>query len=243
MTTVAIHQPNYLPWSGFFTKALESDVFILLDNVQFEKGGYTNRVHIKSSQGVQWLTQPVVMRGRANQQIRDVQFADPDWRRTHLLFLRSSYGRAPHFAPYIGLLSDLLGTRDTSLAACNERLIAWAFEALELCPRLVRASDLIGEIADPTQRLIRLVKLVGGDTYLSGAGGFNYQDLGQFDRAGIRVVRSRCTFPEYPQLWGSFSPGLSIVDLLFNCGPASRAYLEATTSGGTERVPAGAGRP
>jgi hypothetical protein len=243
MTVVAIHQPNYLPWMGFFSKALESDVFVIYDNVQFEKGGYTNRVQIKSSQGVQWLTQPVASRGRAFQQIRDVEFADPDWRRKHLLFLRSSYGRAPHFQRYIGPLSGLLRARDTSLLACNERLIGWVFAALELQPRLVRASDLVGDVSDPTQRLIRLVKSVGGDTYLSGAGGFNYQNLAEFERVGIRVLRSRFTVRAYAQQWGTFTPGLSIVDLLFNCGPTSRAYLESSASGLAESVAAGAARP
>jgi hypothetical protein len=246
MTVVAIHQPNYLPWLGFFGKALDSDVFVLHDNVQFEKGGYTNRVRIKGSQGAQWLTQPVFTHGRAYQEIRHVELVGSDWRRTHLRFLRSGYGRAPHFRQYFDQLSEILGDHDPSLATCNARLIDWLFGVLGLHPRLVRASDLVREATDPTERLIRLVEAVGGDTYLSGGGGFNYQDLTAFNRAGIRVTRSRSTFPAYPQLWGAFVPGLSIVDLLFNCGPMSRAYL-AQGALEAEAIPVGssvgAGQP
>lgn len=246
MTVVAIHQPNYLPWLGFFGKALDSDVFVLYDNVQFEKGGYTNRVRIKSSQGAQWLTQPVVTHGRAYQEIQHVELVDSDWRRKHLTSLRSSYGRAPHFQQYFGQLGSILSDPTPSLARCNARLIDWVFDVLGLRPRLVHASDLVREATDPTERLIRLVKAVGGDTYLSGGGGFKYQDLTAFNRAGIRVTRCRSIFPEYPQLWGAFVPGLSILDLLFNCGPTSRAYV-AQGALEAEAVPVGssvgAGQP
>jgi hypothetical protein len=85
------------------------------------------------------------------------------------------------------------------------------------------------EGTDPTQRLIALVRAVGGDTYLSGSGGLAYQNVDEFERAGLRVVRSRSSFPEYQQLWGEFCHGLSIMDLLFNCGPASRSLLERGT--------------
>lgn len=229
MTIVAIHQPNYLPWLGFFAKAMDCDVLVIHDNIQFEKGGYTNRVRVKSSQGIQWLTQPVLMHGRAYQQIREVLLAEADWPRKHLKFMQSSYGRAAYFRPYFGQLTQLLGTPGCDLSACNERLIRWACTALQLGVVLIRASDLATNENDPTQRLIALVRAVGGDTYLSGSGGFAYQNVEAFERAGLRVVRSRSCFPEYQQLWGEFCPGLSIVDLLFNCGPASRSLLERGT--------------
>ena len=237
MTVVAIHQPNYLPWMGFFFKAINSHVLVLNDTVQFEKGSYTNRARIKSSQAVQWLTQPVVMSGRAYQEIRAVEFARRNWPPTHLKTIQTCYGRAPHFQPYFDQLRELLHDVGPDMARCNERLIVWMLKVLGSTTPVVRASELGSGGADPTQRLIHLVRAVGGDAYLSGKGGFNYQDLHAFERAGVRVLRSRSAFSEYPQLWNGFVHGLSIVDLLFNCGPTSRTYLDAPASGLAEAVP------
>jgi hypothetical protein len=228
LTTVAIHQPNYLPWVGFFAKALSSDVFVILDNVQYERRGYTNRVRIKMTQGAHWLTQPVITRGRYYQEVREVEFACDDWPKKHLRALQQSYGHAPHFGAYFGPLAELLGEPGSSALECNERLIRWIFGVLAMPTRVERASDLVQDEPDANRRLIRLVQAAQGNTYFSGAGGFAYQDLHAFAQAGIRVERSCAEFPEYPQLWGPFVSGLSILDLLFNCGPTSRAYLETS---------------
>jgi hypothetical protein len=226
MTSVAIHQPNYLPWPGFFAKAAHADVLVLYDTVQFEKRGYTNRVQIKASDGVvRWLTQPVISKGRYYQQVREVQFAEPDWWVDHSKTLRLNYKRAPYFDQYFAGLEERLKSCGPDMTSCNESLIAWVCQLLDLPVRLLRASALAVASDDPTERLIRLVQAVDGDTYISGAGGFNYQDLHEFERAGISVLARRSAAPSYPQLWGEFAPGLSIVDLLFNCGPASAAYV------------------
>jgi hypothetical protein len=226
VTVVAIHQPNYLPWIGYFAKALRSDVLILLDTVQFPKRSYVNRVQVKSRRGAEWLTQPVLTAGRYEQRIADVEFAEPDWGLAHARTLRANYGRAPFFQAHFQRLADILLSPGDSLTACNERLIHVICELLELRTQVVRASALGVDAAGATSRLIRLVQAVGGETYISGSGGFAYQDLSAFEAAGLRVVRAPATFAEYPQLWDGFVPGLSIVDLLFNCGPRSRSYLE-----------------
>jgi WbqC-like protein family len=226
VTTVAIHQPNYLPWLGFFAKTLRSDVLVILDNVQYERRGYTNRVKIKMSQGAHWLTQPVITKGRYYQQVRDVEFACEDWPTKHLRALQLSYGHAPYFGEYFGAIEDLLREPGSRTSECNERLIRWVLDVLGVRTVVVRASDLVQETTDATRRLIDLVQAMQGDTYLSGAGGFTYQDLQAFEQAGIRVERSSPEFAEYPQLWGPFVRGLSVLDLLFNCGPRSRGYLD-----------------
>jgi hypothetical protein len=231
MTVVAVHQPNYLPWLGFFAKASASDVLVLLDTVQFEKNSFTNRVRFKGSQGVYWLTQPVRMSHRAYQTVNEVEFADRAWPRKHLKTLQSSYGRAPYFDRYFPDLTELLRNAGPNLAPCNGRLIGWVLSVLGLTTTVLRASDLtIEPTQDPTQRLVRLVRAVGGDTYVSGSGGFNYQDLDVFAQAGIEVRRSPSTFGVYPQLWDGFNDGLSILDLIFNCGPHSRSYLQGELS-------------
>src|SRR5260370_5570058 len=198
MTVVAIHQPNYLPWLGFFAKALDSDVLVLYDTIQFEKGGFTNRVRIKGSAGVQWLTQPVATAGASSQEISHVAFARPDWSRKHLNALQASYARAAYFQPYFGQLAELLGAPGCNLSVCNERLTRWACQILHLGVVLVRASDLATEGNDPTQRLIALVRALGGDTYLSASGGVCSHDPPNVARGGLRLGLRPSSFHPAP---------------------------------------------
>lgn len=225
MTLVAVHQPNYLPWMGYFGKIMDCDVFIFLDNVQYAERSYTNRVQVKGRQGAQWLTQPICKVGRLYQKIQEVELVSAAWAKKHLNLLRPNYYCAPYARQYLQQLAAVLEEPSRSLSACNERLIKWVCEVLRLDARWVRASDLDVQESEPTQRLIALVKAVGGTAYLSGTGGFKYQDVQAFEAAGIEVLRSRSSFPEYPQQWGEFVPGLSIIDLLLNCGPDSLSYL------------------
>jgi hypothetical protein len=226
LTVVAIHQPNYLPWIGYFAKAWHSDVLVLLDTVQFPKRSYVNRVQVKTPRGAAWLSQPVISAGRYFQPIRDVAFAEQEWGQSHLRTLTANYARAPYFQTYVDLLAEVLREPGPRLTACNERLIRVVCDVLGIRARIVLASALDVDTDDPTSRLVRLVQAVGGDTYLSGSGGFSYQDLAVFDAAEVRVMRAPARFPEYPQQWDAFVPGLSIVDLLFNRGPDSQSYLD-----------------
>lgn len=226
-TKVSIHQPNYLPWLGYFGKILDASVFVLLDTVQFSKNGYQNRVRIKGPQGRQWLTQPVRLSGIGFQDTRSVSFADERWSIKHATALQTNYGKARFFDDYFQNLASIITKPGPNLAECNERIIRWICRELGAEARIVKASELaLGDCQDPTERLIRIVQAVEGDTYLSGAGGFSYQEVERFHQAGLVVEQSRGVFPDYPQLWGTFIPGLSIIDLLMNCGPESRDYLD-----------------
>ena len=217
---VAIHQPNYLAWLGYFAKMLDSDVFILLDTVQFSKNSYQNRVRIKGPQGPQWLTQPVAHSGRSFQETRFVEFADCRWMTQHAKTLQANYARAPYFATYFDDYVAILDENNRSLVDCNERLIRWICDAIGATARIVRASDLLTrKFTDPTERLVNLVQAVRGDAYLAGIGGLGYQNAESFRAAKIDIVPAKSTFPEYPQLWGPYVPGLSILDLLMNRGP------------------------
>ncbi len=223
---VAIHQPNYLPWAGYFTKMLAADVFILLDTAQFSKNGYLNRVTIKTPAGARWLSQPVRLHQHLQSSIRDVTLAEEGWGSRHARTLRMNYGRAPHFARYITALDRMLTSAPPLLADCNEGLIRWLADRLGIQTPIVRASALEGGYLRRTERLVTLVRAVGGDTYVSGAGGFTYQDEDAFAAAGIEVVRAPGFSHQYSQLWGAFEDGLSVLDLLFNMGDDSMAILE-----------------
>lgn len=217
--TVSIHQPQYLPWLGFFDKVDAADVFVVLDTVQFKKNEYQNRNRIKTSQGWQWLTVPV--RHRFPQRIDEVT-VDPTspWAHKHRQALITNYAGAPHFDWLFPAIEEILDADWDGIAGLNRRTVDVLMARLDIRTPVRAASEWdLGD--DPTGRLVAICRHVGAETYLSGAGGRDYLDLARFRDAGIRVVFQDFAHPEYPQQFGAFEPYMSAVDLLFNCGPDS----------------------
>lgn len=226
---VAIHQPNFLPWLGFFHKLLNCDVFIFLDDVQFPRGRcFTSRVAIKSPSGSAWLTEPVKGKGDLLP-IKDVTLANErNWKRKHLKTLEFDYKKAPHFIEYFPLIHQAYQTEDDNLSNFNINLITNLAQSLSASARLVRASELSkAGFSGSANHLIKLIKLVGGTEYLTGTGkgSQRYIDEAAFGREGIKVICQSFVHPVYPQLWGDFIPKLSVVDLLFNCGAEAREMI------------------
>lgn len=235
MTKVAaIHQPNFLPWLGFFSKMAQCDVFVLLDNVQLSRGSFTNRVRIKTREGTPWLTVPFRHPGGSGYPaIRDVQVDyTQQWAGKHMRTLSQAYARADHAPIYLPRLADILARHHASLAALNDATIAFLAEELRLSCRTVRASDLdVG--GNRNELLAAICRSVGADTYLVGqGGGLTYTDDDYFAANGIVVKRQQFTHPAYRQLHGDFVRGLSTLDLLLNEGPAAAAILRE--AGGSE---------
>jgi hypothetical protein len=219
---VAIHQPNFLPWLGYFYKLAKSNIFVLLDNVQYTKNSFINRNKIKTPQGAQWLTVPVKIKGRFGQLIKDVEINNTvDWRRKHLKTLEMNYKRARFFEMVLQGLEAVYFAHDwQNLCEFNVRLLEWVLSMLGMKKRLVRAAELNAQ-GEGTQLLINIVKEVGGNIYLSGFGGAKYQEEELFKGAGVKLKYYDFEHPVYPQLWSGFVANLSIIDLLFNCGPES----------------------
>lgn len=217
---VSIHQPQYLPWLGYFDKIDRADVFCFLDNVQYKKNEWQNRNRIKTAAGWQWLTVPVHY--RFGEEIREIEIdRRSEWRRRHLQAIRTNYGSAPFFCRYIGFFEELYEKDWKYLCDLN----IWAVE--NLCAllemgtvRTIRASNLALR-NHPTDRLIDICLHLGADTYLAGAGGAAYMDLARFNESDIPVCFQDFDHPIYPQLFGHFESHLSIVDLLMNHGPDS----------------------
>jgi len=212
---VAVHQPNYLPWLGWFAKAAQADVFVLLDDVQFEKGGYTNRAEVKTAQGRTRLTVPVV--AHADSRIDAVAIATGDrWAERHAKTLAQSYGRSPGWASLGPKIESILASDETRLAALNERLAATLLDALRIETRIVRASELRASAARGSDGLVELCRILSAATYLSGAGGRAYNDAAAFAAAGVDLAYSAFSHPTYAQPHGAFESGLSAVDLVFS---------------------------
>lgn len=225
---VAIHQPNYLPWLGYFHKMSQADLFVLLDDVQFPKGSYANRVQIKNRLNHKvWLTVPVRSSKGGEQKYNEIEIAyDQKWQARHMNLLRDAYQKAPFFTRYFDDLMDLLKARYSNLAALNITLIQYLKQQLGIQTPLKVASELGQDLGVKSVRNLRICRLLEGDTYLSGQGARAYNDEALFASHSIRLVYQQFVCPVYPQIYGDFLPNLSSVDLLFNCGPESRDVME-----------------
>jgi hypothetical protein len=216
---VSVHQPNFAPWLGFFDKMVHSDVMVLLDSVQFIKRGYQNRTQIKGVDGPQWLTIPVISKGRYHQLTRDVEIDESrGWRSVHVRTLRSVLGKAAHRDDVLDFLDPIYAKEELdNLTDFNTTLIRGVVDRLAIPTRLVMASEL--DCSGSSSRLmLNLTKAAGGDTYLSGPTGRNYLEPETFAEAGVELRYHAFTPFGYPQQFGAFAPGLSCLDYLANVG-------------------------
>ena len=223
-----MHQPNFFPWLGYFYKMARADLFVYADTLAFSKGSYTQRVKIKTHNGPKWLTMSVVHTGRVGDPIIQVQCGGAaDWRERLIKALRGHYAGCPHYKTYIGPIAEIICTGDDRLAEMNIRLIKHIAGELGIRTPTIRSSALHQDhlVGRATDWIIGVSREVGADTYLSGSGGANYQDEAAFEAAGLQLTYANYPHPVYPQAFGDFVAGLSIVDLLFNCGPDSRRVL------------------
>lgn len=225
---VAAHQPLFLPWPGFFFKALKADCMVLLDAVQFPRGrSWMSRNRIKSDQGELWLSVPVHRRGRGLQTIGEVElFHERNWRRKHLTSIRQWYANAPYPDDYLPAVEQLYGVGDNRLVDLNLRLIRFLGELL--CPgkEFVLQSG-IGVTGQGTELIVRICQYFGARRYLTFQMASKYLDSARMKQAGIELEAPAFQPPIYPQLWGGFLPNLSALDLVLNCGPAGAKILSA----------------
>ncbi len=220
---VAIHQPNYAPWCGYFTKLRMADVFVLLDDAQMPGGqSYVSRTRIWNAGQVRWLSVPTTY--KLGEQIHDVHCAGGEWTTKHFTTLRCAYSKSRYGKEILALLAPLYAEPSTSLAEFNIRLIQTICSYLGLETRMVRSSELsVSGLSD--DRLIAITKTLGGTTYLSGKGGANYQDPRKFAEASIALdVREYHPLP-YEHISGIQQPGLSILDALFHMGRNAVSHL------------------
>ena len=222
---VAIHQPQYLPWLGYFDKMRIADFFCYLDNVQYKKNEWQNRNRIKTAQDWQWLTVPVSF--RFPQKINEVKINNTiNWNKKHLQALTTNYSKSPHFKDYMELLEDILTKEWDLLSELNLSLLERLRKFLNLNDKPTVLASSLDLREDPTDRLIDICKLLGADAYLAGQDGGNYMDLKRFKDHGIALVTQEFKHPVYPQLYGDFQSHMSVIDLLFNCGPESINIIE-----------------
>jgi WbqC-like protein family len=221
---VAIHQPNFFPWLGYFDKIRQADIFVFLDDAQYQKTGgtWTNRVQLLKPDADEpcWLTAPIDRVFRGTRQVDQIAFAsNEDWRSNALRQIAACYRRAPFYAETIALIEPLVRAPYDLIAAFNIDAIKQLISALHLGEKTFLSSATLLTRSTSTQRLVDITRAVGGTHYLAGGGAIGYQDDDLFPRSGIQLVRQGFAHPRYPQAGRTqFTPGLSIIDVLMHCG-------------------------
>jgi len=215
-----MHQPNYLPWLGYFDKMRTADVFVLLDTVQYPRGrSVANRNRIRTGDDATLLTVPVsVPKGRDGKAAYDeIRFADDRWREKHIRTVAQAYAKAAHHAELAdGFERPLREAGD--LLDLNLRLIAWHRERFGIDTPTPRLSELGDDLGQKTDLIVELCRHFDCDVYLSGTGASAYNDEERLRAAGIELRYQRFDHPEYPQTGPGFIPKLAALDALLNCG-------------------------
>lgn len=229
----AIHQPQFIPWLGYFDKIDQADVFIFLDNVQYKKNEYQNRNRIKTAKGWQWLTIPVLY--EFPQKINEVRINNrEDWKKKHLHTIITNYSKARYFGRYYKYLEELYSKEWEFISDINIEVVRQLAKFLGIEKRFLIASELLSadrEEGDATNRLINICRLIGADTYLAGKDGAKYMDVEKFTYSSMKLHFQNFQHPVYNQLFGEFEPYMSVLDLLFNHGEESAKIIRKYRGG------------
>lgn len=219
---VAIHQPNFFPWLGYFDKMARSDVFVFLDDVQYQKtgGAWSNRVRLLVNGEARWATAPIRRAFHGVASINQIEWADEQpWREKFLKTLQANYGRAPFFHETMELLVPLVQQAESNLARYNMHVVRAIAGYLDMGHDHCVTSSALNASGAGTDLLIGITREVGGTAYLCGGGAGGYQDDERFSAVGVALVYQHFVSPGYTQAGsGEFVPGLSIIDALMNCG-------------------------
>jgi len=214
-----------MPYLGFWAKLAAADLFCLFDNVALERHGYSNRVQIKTAQGVQWLTVPVRLNGHLDKPICEIEIAPGNWKHKHLRAIELAYAKTPYFDRYFAPLKAIYAHEWRYLAGLNRALLDWILDELGIVIPITSASEQ-GFEGSKSALVLDMCKKMGATEYIFGALGKDYADVEAFERSGIKVWFQDYRHPAYNQLHGAFVPNLSILDLMFMMGPNSLKILK-----------------
>ncbi|KUM52482.1 WbqC family protein [Rheinheimera sp. EpRS3] len=225
MKKVAILQSNYIPWKGYFDMIAAVDEFIIYDDMQYTRRDWRNRNQIKTPNGVQWLTIPVKVKGKFDQRIRDTEIDGSSWLSDHWKGLLMNYRKAKYFSDIAVWLEPLYQAEYRTITELNLAFITAICDYLGIETKISCSWDY--QLDDgKTERLVSLCRQAGATEYISGPAAKDYIEASYFDEVGITLSWFDYNgYPEYLQLWGDFVHGVSILDLLFNCGKEATHYM------------------
>ena len=218
---IAIHQPNYLPYLGFFEKMKKSDIFVIYDDAQFEKGEFQHRNRIRIYHGWKWLTVPVETKHIPINEIKIknevATWKGVKWSDAHFKDILDNYKDTPYYSVYEKEIKKIYNKRYDKLIELNMELITFLMKAFDIDVDIVFSSEL-GFTSKSTERLVEIVEGLNGKVYLSGLKGRDYLDVPLFEKRGITVEFQDFKHPVYKQRYDMFEPNMSAIDALFNMG-------------------------
>lgn len=213
---VSIHQPNYIPWLGYFYKIFQSDVFVFLDDVQFSNKGMQNYHYIKTPQGSFRLKIPVA--SNFGMLINEIETKDDlGWKQKHLKALEMNYRKSPYFDEVYQDFKLLLETKNPNLSNFDQKIIIFICEKLGIKTQFVLSSSL-NITTTKEEKVLDICDTLAAKVYFSGTGAQSYQNEKQFMERGIELRYSTFNVVKYPQLWGEFQSNVTVLDYLMNCG-------------------------
>lgn len=220
MKTISIMQPTYLPWMGYFSLINQVDIFVIYDDVQFDKRSWQQRNKIKTQSGTQWLTVPVLTKNKLSQKINDVVISkELSFERDHIKAIEINYSKAPFFKKYKNEVFDCIDNNHHKIIELNFSLIQKISDILNIKTEFIKSSDLKNIDGKKDERLINICKTLSANAYVSPEGSKNYLGEGDsFQDNDIKLEYQLFEHPKYEQIYGSFESHMSIIDALFNCG-------------------------
>ncbi|MBI4930548.1 MAG: WbqC family protein [Bacteroidetes bacterium] len=228
---VFICQSNYIPWKGYFDAINLADEFIIYDDMQFTKNDWRNRNQIKTSQGLQWLTIPVLISGKFGQKINETKIADQSWQIKHWRAIQFNYAKAKYFSAYKDFFFELYDVvKSEYLSEVNYFFLSSLCKLLGITTKIRRSSEF-NLIEGRNERLLDLCIQTGTTDYYSGPAAKNYIDESLFLESGIKLHYIDYTnYPAYTQQWGDFVHAVSVIDLIMNEGENASNYMKSFSS-------------
>lgn len=220
---ISVHQPNYIPWLGYFEKMLSSDIFVFLDDVQYEKNYFINRNKIRTSDGSMWMTIPV--NAKHDSLVKDVRIDNSqNWAMKHKKSIQVNYAKSNFLRNHEKFFNALYGRQYDLLTDINVEIIRYLVKQLDINTKTLLSSELDVK-GTGSDRILNICKSLSADIYISGQFGENYLNLEDFKNNDIEVKFQNYVHPVYKQCYNPFIADMSIIDLLFNEGENSKKIL------------------
>lgn len=222
-----ILQPNYIPWRGYFDLINRADLFVFFDDVQYTERDWRSRNILRHAKGPQWITVPVITKGLRGQLIKDARIDNSiPWRDKHWAMLKHCYSKAKYFKCYRSMFEDIYSRSWDSICDLDIEVTITLCKLLSINhTQYVRSSTLVDIEGIKTERLVNICKKLGIKTYVSGPSGSNYIEKDLFYRNDINLIYHEYDHLPYKQLHEPFDPMVTVLDLLFNCGPNAHYYI------------------
>ena len=226
MNKLAILQPNYIPWKGVFEMINMVDIFVILEDVQYTKNDWRNRNKIKTANGSEWLTVPVLQKSCHDMKIYEAEIDNRyNWQRKHYNAFQTNYAKAPFFKKYRYIIEELyLDKKWDNIAELDKYAIKKICEVLNIKTKIISSLEL-SACGEKENRVIDICNKVGANYYLTGPAAKDYIEPENFRKNEIKLEYIKYDYKEYKQVYEPFDHYVTVLDVIFNCGEEAKKYI------------------